>query len=110
LREANSLAVASVAARINLVDQKITRAALILGAVAPTPVRAVKASRSLVGEEPSESLFLKASQIAREECQPISDIRGSMWFRKELVEVLARRALAEAAERAQIESRKENRA
>lgn len=108
LREANSLAVASVAARIAIANGKITGAALVLGAVAPTPVLAHKASQALVGMEPSKSLFAKIAQMAKEECHPISDIRGSLWFRKELVEVLTRRALAEASERAQRKSEKGN--
>lgn len=108
LRDANSLAVASVAARLTLANGKITGAAVVLGAVAPTPVLAMKASRFLVGKEPSESLFARVAQMAKEECHPISDIRGSLWFRKELVEVLTRRALAEASERAQRKSEKGN--
>lgn len=108
LREANSLAVASVAAQLTISNGKINKAALVLGAVAPTPIQAMKASRDLVGKEPSNSLFGRIAQIAREECQPISDIRGSIWFRKELVEVLTKRALAEASEKAQKESEKGN--
>ncbi len=108
LREANSLAVASVAARLTIANGKITGAAVVLGAVAPTPVLAMKTSRFLVGKEPSESLFARVAQMAKEECHPISDIRGSLWFRKELVEVLTRRALAEASERAQRKSEKGN--
>lgn len=108
LREANSLAVASVAARLTIANKKINKAALVLGAVSPTPVLTMKASRALVGEEPSESLFGRVAQMAKEECQPISDIRGSLWFRKELVEVLTRRALAEASERVQRKSEKGN--
>lgn len=108
LRDANSLAVASVAARLTIANRKINKAAVVLGAVAPTPVLAMKASRFLVGKEPSESLFARVAQTAKEECHPISDIRGSLWFRKELVEVLTRRALAEASERAQRKSEKGN--
>jgi carbon-monoxide dehydrogenase medium subunit len=110
LREANSLAVASVAVRITIVKGKIAEAALVLGAVAPTPVLAAKASRFLIGKEPSGGLFARVAQMAKEECHPISDIRGSFWFRKELVEVLTRRALAEASEKAWKKSEKGNQA
>ncbi len=100
LREANALAVASVAARITLQGRAMTKVIIVLGAVAPTPVVAVKASEYLSGKEPSESLFREAASIAKEESQPISDLRGSIWFRKELIEALSQRALNEALSRA----------
>ncbi len=96
LREANALSVASVAARITLEENMMTKVIIVLGAVAPTPKIAMKASEFLTRKEPSESLFREAASIAKGESQPISDIRGSIWFRKELIEVLTRRALDEA--------------
>jgi len=100
LREANALAVAGVASRLTLEGRKIKEAAVVLGAVAPTPLLAMKASRSLLGREPSEEFFHKAASLAREEGKPISDIRGSEWYRKELTEILTRRSLAVALRRA----------
>jgi carbon-monoxide dehydrogenase medium subunit len=107
LREANALAVAAVASRITLKDGKITKASIVLGAVAPTPLIALKASESLLGNEPSSGLFEKASLIAKEEGKPISDIRGSAWHRKELIEILTKRSLVEALRQAQGKSREE---
>jgi len=101
LRKANALAVASVAAKITLNNGKIEEAAVVLGAVAPTPFLALEASRSLQGKVPSDSLFQKAALIARDESLPITDIRGSIWYRKQIVEVLTQRALKEAQSRAQ---------
>jgi CO/xanthine dehydrogenase FAD-binding subunit len=100
LREANALAVASVAARITLQGQAMAKVIIVLGAVAPTPVIAIKASECLTGKKPSESLFHHAASIAKEESRPISDLRGSIWFRKELIEVLCQRALNYAWSRA----------
>lgn len=99
-REANSLAVASAAARVRLDGGKIRDAAVVLGAVAPTPVLAVKASEFLIGKAPSEKVFGEAGRLAKDECRPISDVRGSAWLRKELIGVLVRRVLEEAADRA----------
>lgn len=101
LRESNALAVASVAARLTLRKGTIIRAAVILGAVAPTPLAAAKTAEFLSGQKPSADLFAQAASLAGEECRPISDIRGSAWFRKEIVQVLTRRALAGALARAQ---------
>lgn len=96
LREANAIAVASAAARITLKAGKIEQAAVVLGAVAPTPLVAAKTAEFLMNKTPSESLFQKAASIAKEEGKPISDIRGSLWYRRELVQVLTLRALTEA--------------
>jgi carbon-monoxide dehydrogenase medium subunit len=106
LREANALAVASVASRLTLKDGKIDKVAIVLGAVAPTPVEALKASEFLSGKEPSPSLFEDASLMAKEEAKPISDIRGSIWYRKELIQILTVRALNISLFRAQGKSRR----
>jgi len=105
LREANALAVASVASRLTIKDGKIDNAAIVLGAVAPTPVEALKASEFLSGKEPSQSLFENAALMAKEEAKPISDIRGSIWYRKELIQILTVRALNIALFRARRKSR-----
>jgi carbon-monoxide dehydrogenase medium subunit len=99
-RNASALAVASVASRISVEEGTITKGAVVLGAVAPTPLLAEDASALLTGEEPSEALFREAARVARDEAKPITDIRGSAWFRKELVEVLTYRTLTKAFQRA----------
>lgn len=101
LREASALAVVNVASRLTIKKGKIERALIVLGAVAPTPVLASKTSGLLCGNKPSDSLFEKAALTAREEGNPISDIRGSIWHRKELIQVLTRRTLDEALSQVQ---------
>ncbi|UCC40893.1 MAG: xanthine dehydrogenase family protein subunit M [Candidatus Aminicenantes bacterium] len=107
LREANSLAVAAVSSRITLEDRKIEKALIVLGAVAPTPLIALKASESLLGREPSDGLFKKASLVAKEEGEPISDVRGSAWHRKELIQILTQRSLTKALKQTQEKSRED---
>lgn len=99
-RETNALAVASAAARLTLKNGKIETAAVVLGAVAPTPLVAAAAAEFLVGKSPSEDAFVQAAGLAKEESRPISDVRGSAWFRKEIIKVLTSRALREARDRA----------
>jgi carbon-monoxide dehydrogenase medium subunit len=101
LREANALAVVGVASQISLSGDKIDTANIVLGSVAPIPVLALKASEFLCGQPPSESLFDKAATLATQAAKPISDIRGSAWYRKELIPILARRSLDMAWARAQ---------
>jgi len=96
LREANACTVAGVAAKITLENEVIQDAAIVLSAVSPTPLFAQKASDYLTGKKPAIEFLRKAAAIAKEECQPITDIRGSVEYRRHLVEVLAYRALSNA--------------
>ena len=102
-RKAMSIAIASCAVVVVL-DESHRRFAdlrISLGSVAPTPIRAVKAENFLKGKSIDAVGMEKAADLAREECNPIDDIRGSAGYRKEMVTVLVRRGLGEACHRAQ---------
>jgi CO/xanthine dehydrogenase FAD-binding subunit len=73
---------------------------LCLGAVAPIPLRAFKTEKMLQGQKWTEALIKKAGDQAAKEAKPISDVRASAAYRKEMVAVLTRRALEEAQKRA----------
>lgn len=81
-------------------DGPIIDARIALGAVAPTPVRAYGAEQLLIGERPSAELFQKAGEVGVGLCSPITDHRGTMEYRCLMIEVLTRRALTAAVERA----------
>ena len=83
-------------------DNRIERARVALGAVAPTPIRARKAEAVLEGNTASGALFAQAAEIAASEASPISDIRGSAEFRRHLVRVVTERCLREAVARARL--------
>ncbi|MFQ5802606.1 MAG: FAD binding domain-containing protein [Candidatus Methylomirabilales bacterium] len=107
-RGAMDIAVASAASRVTLdpASGKVKDVAIALGAVAPTPVRAPKAEDVLRGHEPTPELLAKAGTIAREECNPIDDIRGSAAYRRAMIAVLVRRTLERSIERAKREDGK----
>jgi carbon-monoxide dehydrogenase medium subunit len=100
LRNGNSIAVASVAASL-VVDGSgtIRQACLSMGAVAPIPIRVDEAADLLVGRPLDASACADAAEAAMRAADPISDVRGSAEFRRELCGVLARRALRSAASR-----------
>lgn len=101
-RKQMDIAVVGVAAVLTLdEDGRIQGARIALGAVAPTPVRAQQAEGSLAGQRPSGEAFARAAEIAAGECSPISDLRGSAEFRREIVRVTTERMLREAAARAE---------
>ena len=68
----------------------------MLGAVAPTPMRAKKAEEVLRGKKIDAVLIRKAAQAASAESRPISDVRASAEYRKEMVKVFTERAIREA--------------
>ena len=68
--------------------------------VGATPVKASKAEEFLRGKKLDEAAIVQASQLAADEAQPSSDLRGPAEYKKGLVKELTRRALARAYERA----------
>ena len=66
---------------------------IVLGAVAPTPLRARHAEDLLRGKRLTDELIDKAAQAAVAESRPISNVRSSAEYRREMVGVLTRRAL-----------------
>jgi CO/xanthine dehydrogenase FAD-binding subunit len=94
-RNALDLALVGVAVFLRLdPDQPICREArVVLGAVAPTPIRAPMAEEILLGKKVDEVLAGEAGKVASGVCRPISDIRSSLEYRCNMVEVLTRRAV-----------------
>ncbi len=101
LRKGSALAVASVAAWVEMNDGIITKARIYLGSVGPTPLSAVEAVALLINQKPGGKLFAQCGLQAASEAQPISDLRGSAQYRREIVHVLTERALKQACERAE---------
>jgi carbon-monoxide dehydrogenase medium subunit len=73
---------------------------IVMGAVAPTVKRALKAEEVLRGNKITDKLLVKAGEVASTETDPISDINASIEYRKELVKVMVKRMAAEALNRA----------
>ena len=100
LRKGQALALVNAAASF-WVDEKthsFRDPAIALGAVAPKVIRAPNAEKYLAGRAISEEAMAEAGRIAVGEAKPISDFRASADYRRELVSVLTRRALANAFE------------
>lgn len=80
-------------------ERGVLRAVRIaLGAVAPTPVRASRAEAALEGTAPDEQALAAAAAAALEEIRPISDVRASDWYRRELVRNMLTRVVRHACE------------
>ena len=103
-RSSMDIAIVNVAAVITLSPRgnKTMNCCISLGAVASTPIRAHQAESMLRGQVPSEKLISEVAKQAAREAKPISDIRGSAKYRREMVSVLTARVLTLALERARI--------
>jgi carbon-monoxide dehydrogenase medium subunit len=97
---AMDLAVVAVAAVVTMNNGACGDVRIGLGGVAPTPLRAGAAEAIVRGGELDADSIARAAQAAAQAADPISDIHGSAEYRRELVDVYVRRALAQAAGRA----------
>jgi len=101
LRNGNSIAVASVAASLTLDDDgAVHEAQIALGAVAPRPIKVDAASLWLEGRKLNGDSLDEVARAAMDAAEPISDLRGSADYRREVVGVLTARALRAAEKRA----------
>ncbi len=100
-RNEMDIAVVGAGVSVNIAGGKFTAAKVSLASVAPTPISVPDAISALVGESVGDEPIQKAANAAKEAAKPISDMRGTAEYRKHLCEVLTRRALNTAVERAQ---------
>ena len=101
-RNEMDIAIVGVASAVTLDADGATIASgrIALAAVGPTPVFAERASRFLGGRPATEATCAEAGAIAAGEGSPIEDMRGTPAQRIQLVDVLTRRTLAIALDRA----------
>ena len=94
-RAALSIAQVSAAVVVTLDSTKssVVEARIVLGSVAPTPIRATQAEEALKGQTINDETIKKAAGEAMSAAKPISDVRSSAAYRKEMVKALVERAL-----------------
>jgi carbon-monoxide dehydrogenase medium subunit len=96
-REGLDLAIVNVAVWAHLKeDHACEEARLALGAVAPTVIRARSAESLMRGKDLDDDLIRAAGERASEEVQPISDLRASAKYRRQMSRVITVRALRTA--------------
>lgn len=107
-RKTGDYAMAGVAARLILNDDdgRVETARLGMTAVDITNARATDAEARVEGERPTAELFEEAGELAAEESNPESDEHGDAGYKERMVDVLAQRALGDAAERAGLVKRR----
>jgi aerobic carbon-monoxide dehydrogenase medium subunit len=101
-RKVGDYATVGVAAHLEFDDDgTISRAGVALTAVVPKNTKVTSAEQLLVGKRPSDELFAEAGELAAQASEPRTDVRGSADWKRNVVRVFTRRALAASAEQAQ---------
>lgn len=97
LRRVQAISVVNVAVVLAFDGDRVTRAAITLGSVAPVIVHATVAEESLVGRTLTPERIAEAARLAALMPSPIDDVRGTAEYRTEMVRVLVKRALTALA-------------
>jgi carbon-monoxide dehydrogenase medium subunit len=98
-RKAFTLSVVSAAAYIQMEGETCTDAKVAFGSVAITPIRVPEAENLLTRSKLDEETINAASKAVYEAVKPITDVRGTAEYRKDMCPVLMRRAIDQCLER-----------
>ncbi len=99
-RSSADLAKVSCAVRIAMRDSKCEEIRIVLGAVADKVFRAKKAEELLRGEKVTGARIEEAGKKASQEAQPVTDVRSTSDYRRQMIEVLVKRLIRLSVERA----------
>lgn len=97
-RKIGDFATVGVAVQVELANGTIGRAGIGLTGVGSKNLRAAEAEQALAGAEPTEEAFANAGRLAAAVADPVSDVRGSVEYKRHVVDVYVRRGLARAVE------------
>jgi carbon-monoxide dehydrogenase medium subunit len=103
-RRAGDWAVVSAGAAVWMDGDAIADARVGLAAVGPNTTGIPAISEALRGKAPSEDLYAQAGAIAAESCSPVTDLRGSVEYKRHLASELTKRALRRSVARITEES------
>ncbi|MEN6410430.1 MAG: FAD binding domain-containing protein [Anaerolineaceae bacterium] len=93
LRNAQAISLLNATLVLHMAGERVESAAVILGAVAPTVIHSIEAENCLTGSSLTVETIAKAAEFASQTATPISDVRSSANYRKEMTHVLVRRGL-----------------
>ena len=92
-RPALDISTVSIGIAAELHDGVMRNVRVAFGAVAATPLRAVRTERILEGRHLDAATIEEAASAARDEVTPIDDVRATAWYRKEMIHNMTKRML-----------------
>ncbi len=99
-RNEMDIAVAGVGSSVVLENGNIKSARVSLASVAPKPLYVKEIGDAIAGKPANEETLQLAGQMAKDAARPITDMRGTIEYRKHLCDVLTRRSLQISIDRA----------
>jgi CO/xanthine dehydrogenase FAD-binding subunit len=96
-RPALDISAISIAIGGVLEDGIFSDVRVAFGAVAPTPMCGCATQEALEGKRLDATTIAAAAKAAQEEVHPISDVRASAWYRKEMIHNMTKRMLEDVA-------------
>ena len=96
LTDGDAVAILNVVGVLKMTGKKCSEARIAVGGGLPTPVRLTALEQELADKPLDAALVESVSAKAADLIQPVSDVRGSAQYRKQISGVLVKRALAEA--------------
>ena len=102
-RRHGDFALVAVAALVTLDDRgAVAEAAVALGGIADRPLRVASVEEALKGNRPTPDTIEAASHLVDDAVTPVGDIHAGEGYRAHLGQVLTRRAICDAVERARV--------
>lgn len=97
LRKGTACSVTSSAVRLSMNGGKLDEVRVAMGGVAPTPLRAYSVEKAFTGQQMTAEIIEAHAEVLKNDISPISDVRGSAEYRREVSVNLMKRALKSAA-------------
>lgn len=94
-KHANTPGIVTIAAHLQMDGSRVIDARIGLNAVGPHPLRARRAEAALIGSTLDDAAIEHAAALASEESQPFTDAIATEWYRRRMVAVYLKRALAQ---------------
>ena len=82
-RRAADIAIVNMAMSLFVRDGVCTDVRIALGSVAPTPIRASSAEKMMESVAVDKLDFAAIAEATADDARPISDVRGTAWYRRE---------------------------
>ncbi len=95
-RQEDDISAVCLALQLHIQAGRIAQVRIGAGGVAATPARAVLTEAALLGQAWSEATLAKAQAVIQREFSPLSDLRASADYRRQILSQLLRRAWLES--------------
>ena len=99
-RKVGDYAISAAAVQLRMQGDTVQEARIGLTNVSAVPMRAQRAEALLAGNKISEELVEAAGQAAAAECDPSSDLRGTVEYKRDVTRVMVKRSIQQAIARA----------